>query len=119
MFFKVIGLLWICLGIWWIMRPEGLKRRFRRMIKKGRRKMLFLVVLLIAGLFLSGARYSHGILANILLVAGILGIIKALFILSSKLADKAIDWWLERPLWMWRLWAGGLVLIGILFNRLR
>ena len=118
MFFRITGLLWILLGVWWIMRPQSIRRRFRKKVKKTRRKILFLAILVVAGLFLSAARYAHGMLANVLLIAGILVVIKALFVFSSKAADKTIDWWAERPLWMWRLWAAGIVLIGIIFYRL-
>ncbi len=119
MFFKAIGLLWIILGIWWIMRPQTIRRRFARKVKKTRRKVLFLIILVIAGLFLSAAKSAHGLLVNVLLVLGIIGIVKALFLLASKTGDRIIDWWAEQPLWMWRLWAGCFALIGILFYKIR
>lgn len=118
MFFRIIGILWIILGIWWIMRPQGLKRRFSRKLKKTRRRILFFVIIIISGIFLSAARYSHGIFANILLIIGILGVVKAFFFLTSKASDKIIDWWLEKPLWLWRVWAGGFVLIGLLLQKI-
>lgn len=118
MFFRLVGLLWIVLGVWWIMRPQALKRRFRKKVKKTRRKILFLIVTSAVGLFLLAARYAHGIIANIFLIMGILGAIKAVFFLTSKAADKAIDWWLEKPLWMWRLWAACFTAIGILFQKI-
>lgn len=119
MFFRLIGILWIVLGIWWVMRPQGLKRRFRRKTRRTRRKILFLAIILIAGLFLSAAKYAHGIVANVFLIIGVLGAIKAVFFLTSKAADKAIDWWLEKPLWMWRLWAVCFIIIGILLQKVR
>jgi len=67
---------------------------------------------------MAAARNTQGILANILLIFGILGVIKGIFFLTSKASDKLIDWWLERPLWMWRLWALSFVVIGILFHRI-
>ena len=118
MFFKIIGILWICLGIWWVMRPQGLKRRFRKKVKRSRRKLLFLIILLMAGLFLSAAKYAHGLLASVFLIIGILGSIKAVFFFSSKAAEKAIDWWLEKPLWMWRVWAASFIVLGILFQKI-
>ncbi|MBU1853713.1 MAG: hypothetical protein KJ957_06700 [Candidatus Omnitrophica bacterium] len=119
MFFRIIGLLWIILGIWWIMRPQTLRRRFTRKVKKTRRKLLFLIIILVAGLFLSAAKYTHGILANVFLIAGILGIIKAIFFITSKSAERILDWWVEKPLWLWRLWAACFVLIGFLFQKIR
>jgi len=119
MFFRAIGILWIGLGIWWIMRPQGLKRRFAKKLKRTRRRLLFFIIIAIAGLFLSAARYAHGVIANVFLIMGVLGIIKALFFFSSKAIDKAIDWWAERPLWVWRVWAGSFVLIGLLFQKIR
>ena len=118
MFFKIIGILWICLGIWWVMRPQGLKRRFRKKVKRSRRKLLFLIILLMAGLFLSAAKYAHGLLASAFLMIGVLAIIKAVFFFSSKAAEKTIDWWLEKPLWVWRVWAGSFILLGILFQKI-
>ena len=118
MFFRIIGIAWMMLGIWWMMRPQGLKKRFRKKIKRARRRFLFSLIIIAAGLFLSAARYTHGILAVIFLLIGIGSIIKALFFLTSKAGDKLIDWWLERPLWMWRAWAGTFALIGILFYRI-
>ena len=119
MFFKITGLAWIILGVWWIMRPQGIRRRFAKKVKRTRRKILFLAGILVAGLFFSAARYAHGALANIFLIAGILGIIKVVFFLTSKTAERIIDWWAEQPLWVWRLWAGCLVLIGVLFQKIR
>ncbi|MDP6686204.1 MAG: hypothetical protein QGI05_04540 [Candidatus Omnitrophota bacterium] len=116
MFFRIVGILWIFAGIWWVMRPQSLKRHFSKMVKKNRRKVLFLVAIFVSGLFFSAAKFAQGILANILLVVALLGIIKAVFILSSKASERMMDWWIDKPLWMWRVWAGGFVLIGLLFQ---
>ena len=116
MFFRIIGILWIVLGIWWIMRPQRLKRVFAKKLRKNRRRVLFFVIIILSVIFVSAARYTHGIFANILLIAGILGIIKAFFFLTSKASDRLLDWWLEKPLWFWRIWAGGFVLIGLLLQ---
>lgn len=117
MFFKIVSLLWIALGICWIMRPQSLRRRFTKKVKKTRRKVLFLIALLAGGLFLSAAKYASGLLANVFLIAGVLGVIKGVFFLTSKAADRMLDWWAEKPLWMWRLWAACLVLVGLLFQK--
>lgn len=118
MFFRIIGILWILLGLWWVMRPQSLKRRFAKKVRKTRRRLLLMVIIIASGLFLSAAKYSHGTLATVLLIIGILGLIKAVFFFTSKSADKIMDWWAERPLWMWRLWAGGFILIGLLFQKI-
>lgn len=119
MFFRIIGILWMLLGIWWIMRPQTIRRQFRRKLKKTRRKVLFLIIILVTGLFFSAAKYAHGLLANLFLIIGILGVIKAVFFLTSKATDKIIDWWAEQPLWIWRVWAAVLVLVGILLRSIK
>lgn len=118
MFFKLVGILWMALGIWWVMRPDMLKRRFGKKVKKARRKILLLVMVLVIGLFFSAARYAHGALATIFLIMAIGGVIKAVFFLTSKAADRMLDWWVEQPLWLWRLWAACFILIGILFQKI-
>jgi len=118
MFFRIVGILWIALGIWWIMRPQVLKRRFSKKLRKTRRKFLLLIMLLVIGLFFSASRHAHGMLANVFLVMAILGVIKAVFFFTSKAAEKAVDWWTEKPLWMWRLWALGFVIVGFLLHKI-
>ena len=119
MFFKIIGWLWIILGIWWIMRPQGIKRRFTKMVKRSRRKVLFIAIILFGGFFFAAAKHAQGFIASILLILGVLAVLKAVFFMTSKASDKILDWWLERPLWLWRVWAGCLVLLGILLQRIR
>ncbi len=116
MFFRITGSLWIMLGIWWIMRPNNLKRRFTKKLKRSRRKVLFFAIIVMSSVFFSAARYAQGIVANIFLIIGALTILKAIFFFTSKGAGKAIEWWLKKPLWVWRLWAGGFVLIGLLLQ---
>lgn len=116
MFFRIVGILWIALGIWWIMRPQSIRRYFRKKIKKTKRKVLFLIIILVSGLFFSAAKHVHGVLANVFLIAVILGIVKAIFFLASKGTERIIDWWTERPLWVWRLGAAGFMSIGILIH---
>ena len=118
MFFRIIGILWILLGIWWIMKPQIAKRVFIKKVKKSRKKILFLVIILISGLFLSAMKHMDTLIGKILIIMGILGFIKAVFIITSKSADKIIDWWQQQPLWVWRIWAGSFIIIGILFQRL-
>lgn len=118
MFFKLTGILWIVLGIWWIMRPQVIRRRFSKKVRKTRRKIIFLMAILVATLFFSAAKYTHGALANVFLILAFLGIVKTTFFLTSKGAEKILDWWAEKPLWMWRVWAGCFVLIGILLHKI-
>jgi len=118
MFFKSVGILWIVLGIWWIMRPQVIRRRFSKKLRKARRKIIFLMAILVATLFFSAAKYAHGAMGNIFLIAAIIVVAKTVFFLTSKGAEKIIDWWAEKPLWMWRVLAGCFVLIGILLHRI-
>ena len=118
MFFKFVGILWIALGIWWIMRPQVIRRRFSKKVRKTRRKIIFLTALLVAILFFSAAKYAPGALGSIFLIAAVIVVAKTIFFLTSKGAEKIIDWWAEKPLWMWRVLAGCFVLIGILLHRI-
>ncbi|MFH1478139.1 MAG: hypothetical protein ABIG92_00005 [Candidatus Omnitrophota bacterium] len=118
MFFRFVGILWMIFGIWWMMKPQRLKRFFTKKVKKARRKMLLAVIILSCVLFFSAAKYAGGALGKAFLVFGLLGIIKAVFFATSKASEKILDWWLDRPLWMWRVWAGCFTLLGLFFQKI-
>ncbi|MBU1006504.1 MAG: hypothetical protein KKH08_02780 [Candidatus Omnitrophica bacterium] len=117
MFFRIVGILWILLGIWWMMRPQRLQRVFVKKARKTRKKIMLVAMVIAIGLFFSAAKYASGILANVLLIFGIIGIVKAILFFTTDLSDKVIDWWLKKPLWVWRVWAGCFTLMGLLFQR--
>ncbi|MFH1776042.1 MAG: hypothetical protein ABH952_00545 [Candidatus Omnitrophota bacterium] len=106
-------------GFLWLMRPNTLARRFKKMVRKNRRRLLFSIILMSGGVFATASRYAQGFLAKLLLIFAVITVLKALFFASSKAADKIIDWWLKQPLWVWRMGAAFFMLMGYIFIKIK
>ncbi|MDO8602410.1 MAG: hypothetical protein Q7O04_00990 [Candidatus Omnitrophota bacterium] len=111
---------WIVFGIIFLVNPE----KFRKALQsKGYivfRNYLFLIVLATSLLLINLAFRNSAVVAKVLAVFGIIGIIKAFFILKSKLAKKIFYWFGERPVKFLKGLAIFYIAIGIAilyFNR--
>lgn len=87
---------WIVFGIIFLINPE----KFRKALQsKGYiifRNYLFLIILFTSLLLLNLAFSASAVLAKVLAALGIIGMIKAFFILKSKAAEKIFDWFSKR-----------------------
>ncbi|OIO39220.1 MAG: hypothetical protein AUJ75_01645 [Candidatus Omnitrophica bacterium CG1_02_49_10] len=114
MFIKPIGWIYIALGTWRLIKPQGIKRWFGKKINKALRKVFLALTLIVSGIFINASFRIEGIWSKVLLILGILGIVKGLIFLKGKSFEKIMKWWSDRPLWIWRLWAAFAVAFGIM-----
>lgn len=56
---------------------------------------------------------AEGLLLKIIGVAGIIIVIKAILLLTSKTSEKMSDWLAKRPLVFFRLWALFIFAVGL------
>lgn len=112
----ILGWLWIILGVWWFFRPTRIRKRFERGFRKRLRWILLVVFVSVAAVVMAAGRQIGGILGTILIVAGIISLIKGLFVLSGKVSDRALDWWGAQPVWVYRLAAAMIFLLGCLMQ---
>jgi hypothetical protein len=119
MFFKIIGWLWIAVGIFWFLRPKIIIRHFKKGLNKHLRRIFIILLFLMAGIFLWATKFANSLLAKILLIFAILAIVKGLFIARSKIFEKVFNWWSQQPLWFWRLWAITFIILGFLLVQLK
>jgi hypothetical protein len=110
---KGLGILWILLGLWWILRPQGVKKRLGKQFRRTLRTVLFLVLVASGGLLISASKYLDGMMAAGVVVVGIVAIVKALLFVRSKSSDVVLSWWEERPLWVYRMAGVGVLLAGV------
>jgi len=109
MLLNIVGWLWIIFGVLFLAWPQLLQKRLRKKGFKTVKKALFLMTFLLAGGLVSVAFKIKGIISIILMVIGIIGILKAFFLLKSKAAEKLMEWFLKQPLILFR--AGGIIYI--------
>ena len=87
------------------MRKKAL-RRIRRYFFAG---AIFGGALLIS----TGWKYE-GVFPKILVIAGIITVLKALFFLKSKAADKVTEWIIEQPVLFFKIFAVCQIMLGAL-----
>ena len=111
---KILGFIWILAGLLWIIKPEILKNRLK---KKMNRKMKWPVhgFILVFGFLLIGSVIkAEGLLPKLIGLIGMLIAIRAILWITSKTSEKILDWWAEKPLSFFRLWALFIFGIGVL-----
>ena len=102
---KILGIIWVILGILWLVKPEALKNRLKR---KMNRKMRFTVYgfLIVFGILMVGSvMKAQGLLPKIVGILGIILAIKGIFLIFSKASEKLWKWWADRPLIFFRFQA--------------
>ncbi|MFH1867696.1 MAG: hypothetical protein ABH843_01875 [Candidatus Omnitrophota bacterium] len=118
MFIKILGYFWLTIGTLCLIWPQLLKSRLQ---KKGLRRMrkYFVIIAIILGSTLVSATWNlQGLLPKLIMIIGIIAIIKGIFLLKSKLAEKWIAWFAQKPLIYFRIGACCYIILGILILKL-
>lgn len=111
---KIVGIIWLMLGVFWLIKPGSLKARLGRKMSKKVKRIVYGFVLLFAFLMVGSVMKVPGILAKILGIIGMVMAIKAIMLITSKTSETVSSWWVDKPIIVFRVWAGCLVVMGIL-----
>ena len=107
---------WMILGVWWFFRPAGIRRRFEKRYRKGARWLLLSLLFFSAGALFSAGWELGGEWGILLAVLGAVAVLKALFFVQGKVSDTVLDWWSQQPVWVYRVFAAGLFVLGCLMQ---
>ena len=114
MFAKILGTIWILLGIIWTIKPQMLRRR---LIKKMNRKMKWAVygfILVFMSSLLGVVIKAQGFWLKIAALTAIFFVIKGIFSVIAKTSDKISGFWTEQPLAFFRIWGLVVFISGLL-----
>lgn len=114
MFSYIVGSLFIMLGILFLLYPEGLRRRLRKKALRRIRRYFFAGAIFLGVLLISTGWKYEGILPKILVLAGIITILKGVFFLKSRVADKVTEWILGQPVLFFKIFAACQIALGLL-----
>ena len=110
----IIGFFWILMGFLFFLKPQILRNKLE---KKSFRKMrkYFLGMALILGCMLIGVSWkAAGIWPKVIMILGIVVIIKGVFFLNAKVAEKLAEWSRRQPLVLFRIGAVIYITIGVI-----
>ena len=112
MLLKILGWIWIISGIIFFLKPLWFRNRIQKKSYKRIRGYLFAIALCLSVLLIKAVWGHPGILSKVALILGIIGIFKAFFFMKGKAADKMLEWFANRPLKIFRLFAAIQIIIG-------
>ncbi|GEM_PF-1247413 len=109
---RILGIIWIGLGLLWLFKPESLKNRLQR---KMNRRIMFVVYgfLLVFGFLMTGSVIkTPGLVPKVIGVLGMVLAIRAIILITSKTSEKIFEWWGNRPPGFYRTCALFMLIIG-------
>ncbi len=109
---KILGVIWVVLGILWVAKPQVLRGRLSKKMTR-RVKWIVFAFILVFGLSLIGSIIkAQGIFLKIVGLTGLIIVIKVILIITSKTSEKILEWWQGRPLLFFRIWGLFIFAIG-------
>jgi hypothetical protein len=111
---KILGFIWIILGILWLAKPQALKNRIERKMNRKMRWTIYGFLIIFGILMVGSVIKAPGLLPKIIGIIGLILIIKGISLLLSKASEKLWKWWAEQPLAIFRLQAFCILAIGIM-----
>ena len=111
---KILGIIWVVLGMWWLLKPEALKRRLKRKMNRRIKWTIYGSILIFAFLLIGSVMRTPGIIPKIIILIGVILAIRVITLFATKTADKVLDLWANRPLKFFRIWALVVLASGIM-----
>ena len=115
---KLLGIIWIILGLLWLLKPDLLKNRLKRKIGRRIKWTVYGFLVAFGCLIVGGALKMPGLWAKAAGIIGAVLVIKGILLFSSKTSDRLWQWWAERPLLYFRAQALFILAVGIILFKL-
>ena len=112
MLLRILGWFWLISGVVFFVKPLWFRNRLQKKSYKRIRKVFFVIALTLSILLIKAVWGHPGLPAKIILVLGIIGILKAFFLLKAKAAETLLDWFVKQRLNVFRLFALIQIIIG-------
>lgn len=119
MLIKILGYFWVVIGVLFLIWPQLFRGRLQKKGLRRLRKYFFLIAIILGATLISATWNLKGFLPKLIMFIGIIAIIKGIFLLKSKLAEKWIGWFSEKPLIYFRLGACCYILLGLLILKIQ
>ena len=114
MLVSILGWFWVVTGVIFLIWPNFLKKRLQKKSYKIIRRYLFVVGIFLSVMLISVGLKATGAISKIILVIGLIALIKAVFLVKAKAAEKLVEFFIKQSLIMFRFWALVQIAIGVL-----
>lgn len=89
-----------------------LRNRLQKKTYKQIRRLLFVLAIFIGVLLIGVGFRTEGFKAKLLMIIGVIGLLKAIFFLKAKAAEKILNWFLRQRISFFRFCACIHIVIG-------
>ena len=110
---KIIGILWILLGVLWLIKPGMLKNRLTRKMNRKMRFFVYGLIIIFAGLILGIMFKTPGMPVKIAGIVAIMVLIRFTLLITAKASGKVGEWLAAKPIMIFRIWAGIILATGL------
>ena len=111
---KILGFIWALLGLIGLIFPGALRDYLKRKISRRIMWIIYGFLLLFSLSMIGSVIRAPGLAAKIVGILGIIIVVKIIMLMLSKASGKLWDWWLSRPLIVFRVQGLILILIGVI-----
>ncbi len=94
---KILGWLWIAAGFLFFIKPNMLARILQKRSIRRIKKYLFAFAIFAGILLIKTLWGIEGILPKVIMVMGLVAIIKGLFLIKGKVAERITGWFSKQP----------------------
>ena len=113
MFSKILGYIWIALGVLFLVWPQLLRGWLKRKMSRKIRWTVFGFMRVFIFYLIGHALKVSGFLPKLAAIIGVFIIIRFIVLLISKGAGTLMEWWSERPLIYFRIGAVLFLVLGL------
>ena len=111
---KILGIIWVALGILWSAKPQLLRNRLMKKMNRKMRWAVYGFILMFIFLLIGSIIKAQGLLPKIVGLIGTVVVVKGILLIISKTSEKMSGWWAKRPLIFFRIWGLIILIAGIL-----
>ena len=111
---KILGIIGILTGLFWLIKPEALKNRIKKKINRKIKIIVFIFVIGFGLLLIGSIIRAEGFLPKFIGVIGIVITVKGILLLTSKTSEKILEWLQDRSLLFFRACALFIFVMGIM-----
>lgn len=110
---KIIGWVWVIIGILFLIKPNFLKAKLQKKGIKKIKKLLFGIAIVFGIFLIAASGKIQGFVSIIIMILGIIAIIKGVILLKAKFAEELLDWVSRQPILFFRIIALVYITIGV------
>lgn len=114
MLYTITGYLFIILGLWWLIKPDRMKRRFTKKLHRRIRRLIWFGFFLLGAFLLQASRDIYGIGSKLLIFFGLTATIYGAFLLNKKTRQEIFEFLSKIPKRWWRVFATLQIVVGLL-----